>query len=124
MKKLTVWTLLAFLAVGSFGCASIPSQIPGTMTQACSLYQQVRPDVVKLRAYAVSNWAAIPPDAQETLKKLDSYLPELDRAGEMVCAISSGGLVESSHSIQWDDVLSTVVKAAALAADMKRQGVI
>lgn len=124
MKKLTVWALLALLALGLSACASLPTKLPETMTQACSLYQQVRPDVIKLRAYAVTNWDAIPPDAQETLKRLDSYLPELDRAGEMVCAISGGGTVQASRSIQWDDVLATVVKAASLAADMKRQGVI
>jgi hypothetical protein len=113
--------LAALCLVILSACASVPQQIPETMKRTCDLYQQVRPDVIKARAYAAEHWDQIPEDAKPTLLKLDSYLPELDRAGAIVCAAS---IVAQPSSIKWDDVLSTVVKAAALAAELKAQGAI
>lgn len=132
MKKLTVWAMLALCSILALSCASsLPTQLPSTMKEACSLYQTVRPEVVKLRQYAKDNWPAIPPDVQATLLTLDGYLPALDRAGVAVCGISGvittgeGGIRgASTDGIQWDHVLSTVVKAAALAVDLKTKGVI
>lgn len=95
------------------------------MKQACALYQSVRPDVVKAREYAKTNWNFIPPDIQQTLLKIDKYLPELDKAGVTICAASAafpGARV--APKVNWDEVLSTVVKAASFAADLKHQGVI
>jgi hypothetical protein len=124
MKKLSVvLTLAALLALT--GCASLPDQLPETMKQACSLYQIVKPEVLRLRAYARDNWTAIPPDVQVTLTKLNGYLPELDRAGQLICAASgvAGSRIDTSN-VQWDDVLSTVVKVAGTAAELKAKGVI
>ena len=129
MKKLTAWATVALCFV-LISCASIPTRLPETMKEACALYQSTKPEVLRLRAYARDNWAAIPPNVQETLLKLDGYLPALDRAGIAICAISGAVQVggesrgTSSRSIDWDDVLSTVVKAATLAADLKTKGVI
>jgi hypothetical protein len=132
MNGLSITTLILCLVAGVIlgGCASgtaLPQQIPQTMKAACDLYVKARPDVMKLREYAKANWPSIPPDVQQLLAKLDGYLPEIDRAGTLLCAASS--TVDSLHigeqrKINWDDVLSTVVRGAALAIELKQKGAI
>jgi hypothetical protein len=132
MNGTSIITLVACLIAGVIlgGCAtgkSLPAQIPETMKAACDLYVKAKPDVLKLREYAKSNWASIPPDVQQLLAKLDAYLPELDRAGTLLCAASTSLEtlnVGEKQKINWDDVLSTVVRGAALAIELKQRGAI
>lgn len=124
MRKLVTLGVL-LLCLTAVSCSSLPAQIPETMKEACSLYQNVRPDVLKAREYAKTHWNFIPSEMQEVLLKIDAYLPELDRAGVTICAASD--LIargQKPSRVNWDDVLSTVVKAAAFAADLKGRGVI
>jgi hypothetical protein len=132
MNGLSITTLVLCLVAGVVlgGCASgtaLPQQIPQTMKAACDLYVKSRPDVLKLREYAKANWASIPPDVQQLLAKLDGYLPELDRAGTLLCAASASLdsiYLGEKKKISWDDVLSTVVRGAALAIELKQKGAI
>lgn len=120
-KFLRLTALIAVVLFFLSSCASVPNQIPETMREACTLYQSVRPEIVKAREFARINWNFIPPDVQATLLKIDAYLPELDRAGVTICAASQ---VPGSVRVNWDDVLTTVVRAATFAADLKKKGVI
>jgi hypothetical protein len=132
MNGTSILTLVVCLIAGVIlgGCATgkaLPEQIPQTMKAACDLYVKAKPDVLKLREYAKANWPSIPPDVQQLLAKLDGYLPELDRAGTLLCAASSSLEVlqlGAKQKINWDDVLSTVVRGAALAIELKQKGAI
>jgi hypothetical protein len=132
MQGTSIVTLVVCLIAGVIlgGCATgkgLPAQIPQTISSACTLYTQAKPDVLKAREYAKENWASIPPDVQQLLAKLDAYLPELDRAGTLLCAASTSLEtlnVSDGHKINWDDVLSTVVRGAALAIELKQKGAI
>jgi hypothetical protein len=131
MNGTSIITLVLCLVAGVVlgGCATtgkaLPEQIPQTMKAACDLYVKAKPDVIKLREYAKSNWAAIPPDVQQLLAKLDAYLPELDRAGTLLCAADASIealQVGNAKKVNWDEVLSTVVRGAALAIELKQKG--
>jgi biopolymer transport protein ExbD len=132
---LEVLFLLVVLVVLA-GCAGsmvkpIPASIPATVQVTCRLYEQVRPQVVELRTYAIANWEKIPPDVQGLLKELNQVLPELDKAGQVVCAadrlIALGRVDEingalAKKGVDWDHVLSVVVRTAGTAAEMKARG--
>lgn len=128
---LVVW-LLASIQMGLlvFGCASsaIPVQLKDTIREACDLYQRAKPEILEWRQTAKDNWSDIPEDWKPILLKLDSYLPELDRAGQVICAASVAAandvVFRSGSKVNWDDVLATVIKAASIAANLKSGGVI
>lgn len=128
-----------FLAVSLFlvvmflagGCGTlgngVSSQIPDTIHQACEAYEKGRPQVVELRNYAIANWDSIPASTQSVLRELDFYLPELDAAGKALCVASEllrSGKSASKAAVDWDRVLSTVLKAAVYAAEAKNAGII
>lgn len=136
MKKLLV---LAISAVLLAGCASsqLPKQIPETLTAACDLYTEHKPDVIKARAFIVAHWNdkvpgtdkdLIPADYKVWLQKADTYLPQLDAAGVAICAASEGlnaFLVGADNKkINWDQALAVVVKGIGIALDLKQKGVI
>jgi hypothetical protein len=124
--------VLAASCAGSLGkVVSIPVDMTETVQVACATYQQVRPQVIELRKYAAGNWDKIPPDVQETLADLDKHLPDLDRSGALLCEINellalgradeAAGRVRRS-GLDWDKVLSVVIRAAGAAAKLKAQG--
>lgn len=127
---------LAFVA----GCASgqkgtgvIPVQLRQTAKEACAAYNTLKPKVIELRTYAAANWNSLPPNVQATLKEIDSYLPQLDKAGQDVClaadilaqldstsnAQGKSALKSALDSIDWGQTLSTVMKVATLYIEAK-----
>lgn len=141
MKRIILATLIA-LAIGlSTGCASVglPPQLTDTMREACEFYQKSRPSIVAYRAWAEEHWndqvtlpdgtvgSLIPHEAKDLLLELDGYLPKLDNAGRLVCLVSQGGLPQGEHeavsgSVDWDRVLSTTMRVATIALELKAQG--
>lgn len=125
----SLFTAAMFLAggCGTLG-GGVGSQIPDTIHQACEAYEKGRPQVVELRNYAVTNWDSIPANVQSVLRELDFYLPELDQAGKALCVasglLSEGKPADLSRTVDWDRVLSTVLKAAVYAAEAKQAGII
>lgn len=115
MRKAMVLALVFML----MGCAS--AKLGDTAVEACDLYRAVRPDVVAFKAYATANWDSIPPDQQTILLDLNQYLPALDNAGQVVCAFAAGG---GGVKIEWDEVLSVVLKAVGTAVQLQAKGVI
>lgn len=122
--------LVAMFLAG--GCGSLGgglgAQLPETVHEACAVYEKSRPQVIELRNYAVANWDSIPPNVQAVLWELDRYLPELDQAGKALCVasglLSEGKPADLSRTVDWDRVLSTVLKAAVYAAEAKNAGII
>jgi hypothetical protein len=133
---------LVCLIVGGVlgGCASagksIPQQIPDALTEACNVYTKAKPLVIQARDYAKAHWNEkvpgsdkdlIPADVKQVLQELDTYLPELDKAGLALCAASEGlnaFTAAPGSKVDWNQVLTVVLKGAALAIDMKSKGVI
>ncbi len=132
------------------GCAStyakpaaIAKSLPQTIDQACKFAKETRPQVIEYRNWAITNWdgkvpgtdVPIIPDIQkQLLLKLNAHLDELDKLGVDVCAIDAvlkaaaegkgvaGDLAGGLKSINWDKVLSAVLKVATTAAQLKAQG--
>jgi len=132
-------TLILSTACASGGTVSLPPQLTDTMREACTFYQKSRPSIVAYRAWAQEHWndqvtlpdgtvgPLIPADAKDLLLELDSYLPKLDNAGRLVCLVAEGGLPPSentavSGSVDWDRVLSTTMRVATIALELKAQG--
>jgi hypothetical protein len=130
VRKTFSWALMALLLVLSLtSCTStnLP-QLPETAKSVCHLYENAKPKVVALRAWAVANWDAtvpgtdvpvIPAEVKATLTEFDRYLPEIDAAGQLICGFTapapSGGVGERLKSVPWDKVLAVTVKAVDLA---------
>ncbi len=122
-----VMIVLPIACLLMLACASrpLPKQIPETMRAACDLYTQAKPDVLRAREYAKAHWETIPEEWKPTLRKLDSYLPRLDEAGQMICAAAAAvDVFNADKRVDWDDVLSTVLRAVSIAAELKAKGVI
>jgi len=145
MKTLARIVSILVLAVTLSGCGTgmnLPPQLKDTMAQACEFYQKAKPSIVAYRNWAHEHWndlvtmpdgstgPLIPHEAKAILTELDSYLPALDNAGQLVCLVASdSGLPQPEQqsigrSIDWDRVLSVTIKAATLAVQLKAQGVI
>lgn len=125
MKTTFLLTVLLALGLCVGGCQSVslPQQVPETMKAACDLYTKAKPDVIKLREYAKQHWSEIPEDVKPVLLKLDSYLPELDKGGQLFCAASDEfERFSGKRKVNWDEVLSTVLRAVALAVKFKQTG--
>lgn len=141
------FTVIALLAIACFAlgaCATssaaptITAQIPNTISEACSFYRTVKPQVVTYVQWASLNWERkvpgtehpVVPDLQKVLLlELKEALPKLDRLGADVCAlndalgaINEGKKIARGGSVDWDAVLSTVLKVASTAAQLKAQG--
>ena len=122
---LVVLALILGLALGGCRSLSLPTQIPATMKAACDLYTTAKPDVIKAREYAKQHWSQIPEDVKPILKQLDTYLPELDKAGQTICAASTSlEHFDGKTKVNWDDVLSTVIRAVGFAVELKQRGAI
>lgn len=124
MKRMATILLVCILGGFMLGCASVPKEIPETMRQACALYTELKPQIIAAREFAHTSWNHIPEEWKPTLLKLDGYLPELDRAGKAVCAASGAVAPLAGGRVDWDDVLSTVIKAAGMAAELRAKGVL
>ena len=145
MASIAIWKIvlvfaLVFAAGFLGGCAtagkSIPQQIPDALNQACALYTKAKPEVLAARSYAVAHWNdkipgtdkdVIPAEVKKTLQEFDSYLPDLDKAGVALCAASGAVNVFASagqQAVDWNQVLTVVLKAASVAIDLKAKGAI
>ena len=143
MKRFSLAALVAITLLSSLatGCAStsLPPQLTDTMREACQFYEKARPSIVAYRAWAEGHWndqvtlpdgtvgPLIPADAKDLLLELDSYLPKLDNAGRLVCLVAAGSLPPGEQSavsgaVDWDRVLSTTMRVATLALELKAGG--
>src|SRR6266498_242136 len=131
----------AVLALGAIlgGCAtagkSLPKQIPDAMNAACDLYTKAKPEIVKAREYAKAHWNdkvpgsdqdLIPAEVKKTLLELDALLPKLDMAGLALCSAAEGinavqTIGNQGGKIDWNEVLTVVLKGASIALDMKQR---
>lgn len=125
--------ILALIAALCISCASTNStvitQIPKTVKEACDFYQKTKPIIVRYVQWAVNHWDELSPEQQGLLRELHTYLAVLDGLGIDVCAISdaldaiqSGKKIVTKGNVDWDAVLSTLLKIAGTAAQMKAQG--
>lgn len=133
MKKFTVLAmLLAAALLNSCATANIPKQIPDALNAACDVYSKAKPDIIKARELAIAHWNdkvpgsdrdLIPAEAKKTLQELDALLPKLDAAGLTICstaeALSAIGK-SPDGSVDWNQVLTVVLKGASLAIDLKK----
>lgn len=135
---IVLFVLVAFL----FGCATngknIPKQLPDALNAACDLYSKAKPQVIAAREYAKQHWDEkvpgtdrdlIPADVKKILLELDSYLPELDKAGLALCSAAEGvntfqTIGNQGGKIDWNQVLTIVMKGASIALDLKAKGAI
>ena len=140
MKFILVALVCLILGGVAGGCAtagkSLPKQIPDALNAACDVYSKAKPEVIKARDFAKAHWNdkvpgsdkdLIPPDVKQILQQLDTYLPELDKAGLALCAASEGLNAFSAapgSKVDWNEVLTVVLKGASIALDMKAKGVI
>jgi hypothetical protein len=140
MNGTSIITLVVCLIAGVIlgGCAtgkSIPQQIPQTMKASCDLFTAHKPDIIAARAYLKEHWNdkipgtdrdLIPAEVKAWALKLDAVLPELDKAGQLLCAASTSleafQQLGGDKKVDWDAVLSTVVKGVALGIELKQKG--
>lgn len=140
--RVVMFILIASIAILLVGCAtlkkSIPVQLPQTIREGAATYERVRPEVIQARETIKANWASLSPDLQKLATDIDKILPELDTAGKDLvlardfldaldkgqAAGGGGGVGAALKSVDWDTVLSVVLKAAGTAAQLKSQGVI
>src|SRR5581483_6852723 len=133
MKMLLLISVCTAAGVILGGCAtvkkSLPKQIPDAITAACDVYTKAKPQVIAAREYAKAHWNdkvpgtdqdLIPADVKKVLLDLDAYLPQIDRAGLAICAAAEGLDALQQHenesgSIDWNVVLTDVLKAASIA---------
>jgi hypothetical protein len=124
------------------GCASsklaIPQQIPNAVHQTCDTYTKLKPQIIQAREFAKAHWDQIPPEAQQVLKEIDGYLPQLDKIGLDICAASEAlkllelnqnpstrsALVKSLGNVDWDQALTLVMKAANAYVTLKQTGAV
>lgn len=139
MKKLTLILILVAI-VAMTGCPATTSgalaKLPETAKAACAVYSSAKPEVIAARAWAKDHWNdkipgtdtdLIPATVKGTLLRLDSYLPQLDSAGLVICSIaeSTDALqLADGKKVDWDQVLATTLKAVSFAIDLKKTGAI
>jgi hypothetical protein len=140
MQGTSIVTLVVCLIAGVIlgGCAtgkSLPAQIPQTMKAACDLYTSHKADVVSAREYLKAHWNdkvpgtdtdLIPADAKAWARKIDAILPDLNRAGQLLCAASTSletfMQLGGDKKVDWDQVLSTVIKGVAIGVELHQKG--
>jgi len=136
--------IILYLLIGGVlgGCAttgkSLPKQIPDALNAACDLYTKAKPEVLKAREYAKAHWNdkvpgsdqdLIPAEVKKTLLEFDAILPKLDAAGLAICSAAEGinafqNIGATGGKVDWNEVLTVVLKGASIALDMKSKGVI
>jgi hypothetical protein len=135
--------LYAVLALATFllGCAGkvpLPKQIPDALNAACGLYTTAKPEVLKAREYAKLHWNdkvpgsdrdLISAEVKKTLLDFDALLPKLDAAGLAICSAAEGinafqTIGAQGGKVDWNEVLTVVLKGASIALDMKQKGMI
>jgi hypothetical protein len=134
--------LVLILVVVSFlvGCATngkgLPAQIPQALNGACQLFQKAKPMVVAAREYCKAHWNdkvpgtdrdLIPEDVKKTLREMDALLPQLDTAGDALCAgaeAMTAFVGADGKHVSADQVLDVVLRGVAIAIDLKGKGVI
>lgn len=125
--------ILALIAALCLACAgtqpTVITQIPKTVGEACDFYRNTKPMVVAYVQYRSANWETTPEVEKALLLQLRDQLPMLDELGQDVCAISDalsaieeGRQIVTGGNVDWDSVLSTVLKVASTAAQLKAQG--
>lgn len=142
-KTITLVAILAIALLTSCGTATanLP-QLPETAKSVCHLYQNAKPKVVALREWAKANWnatvpgtdvAVIPAEVKATLTEFDTYLPQIDAAGKLICGfadsvdvVSPGGgagaaIREKLKDVPWDKVLSATIKAVDIAVQYQQK---
>jgi hypothetical protein len=133
----TVLALITFL-IGCAGRTPIPKQIPDALNAACDVYSKAKPQVIAARDYAKVHWNdkvpgsdqdLIPAEVKKTLLELDEYLPKLDAAGLALCSAAQGvnafsAAAAGGAKVDWNQVLTVVLKGASIALDLKSKGVI
>lgn len=135
--------LIVLLLVGFlFGCAStgqsLQKQIPDALNAACDVYLKAKPEILKARGYALAHWDekipgtdrdVIPAEVKKILLEFDKILPKLDAAGLALCAAAAGvnafdSVAKSGGKVDWNQVLTVVLKGASIAIDLKAKGAI
>lgn len=129
--RITLSLFLLYLAFGgvflglNLGCSSTRAQrkeAARLLEETCSLYQENRDTVLKLREYAIVNQDKIPPSVWALLVKLDKALPILDAAGRKSCDYAALAETFSEAEVRgWRDALIFLLQ---VAADLKRSGAI
>ncbi len=139
----SILLVILYLVIGGVvgGCAGrvpLPKQIPEALNAACDLYTKAKPEVIKAREYAKAHWNdkvpgsdqdLIPAEVKKTLLEFDAILPKLDGAGLAICSSAEGistfqATIGAGEKIDWNEVLTVVLKGASIALDMKSKGVI
>ncbi len=131
MKITALILVIVVSMVFGYSCksaAGIPEQLPQTMRQACDLYTRAKPDVIAMRAWVVAHPDQVPADLKPALERIDQFLPELDAAGKTICAASAAldtlTISGNAQKVNWDQVLSAVLRAVSFAVQLKQQGAI
>jgi hypothetical protein len=136
VELVLILVVVSFLVGCASGGGSLPKQIPDALNAACNLYSKAKPEIIKARAYAVAHWNdkvpgtdqdLIPAEVKKTLQDLDTYLPELDKAGLALCSAAEGvnafeALGADGKKVDWNQVLTVVLKGASIAIDLKTKG--
>lgn len=139
--KRVITALVAVLVVFAFSCASwrgspVVTELTETIHEACDFYEDARPVVLEYRQWAKDNWDVtvvtddgqtiplISPRQKKLLAELDTYLPKLDGFGSDVCLASEtiATARASPPRVNWDNVLSTLMKVASTAIQLKADG--
>lgn len=131
MRKTLTIALLAIFLTSCSSTSIVPPQLTETAKSVCNLYENAKPKVIALREWAKLNWDAkvpgtdtpvIPSNVKATLKEFDSYLPEIDAAGKLICSFTGNtptpeqsALRQKIKNVDWDKVLSATVKVVDLA---------
>jgi hypothetical protein len=120
-----VLSLLVCLTLTQCAATSnITKELPQTLQSSCRVYGQAKPQVMEFRQWAIDHWDKIPADVRDKLQRLDAFLPELDRAGTLICAAAAILPGETPAKVDWDKLLSTVIRGAGMVLDAKAHGVI
>lgn len=96
--------------------------------QACDLHTELRPDVVAAREVIASGFDLYPPKTQESLRRIDAKLPQLDAIGNAACAFVSPdagvGILKSAGIDGWGSALKILKHVAPTLVQLKKAGVI
>jgi hypothetical protein len=137
MKRMMLVVSTLVIALFCSSCAStanFPKQIPDALNAACDTYSKAKPEVLKAREYAMAHWNdkvpgsdrdIIPAEVKQKLQEFAAFLPKLDTAGLAICSAAEGLSVLSASpdgKVDWNQLLTVVLKGASLAIDLKKTG--
>lgn len=126
--SLIVGFLVLVLGAGCVSSSSAPNgptaqDLSNTLRAACDLYTSVKPQVMAAKKWSQDHWASVPEDIKPTLLELDGYLPALDQGGLAICD-GSEQVLHLHHEVDWDKIVTALIKTVNFAIKLKQQGVI